>query len=214
MKKTLFSLIVLIAILMVAGCTANESVPTATSTIAPKPASTATVEPEPTESQVSNDPRNATDNLLVNATINLLLDRDIEALTEKFQLLDVPCTTADGLGGPPKCPPGFAQGTVMTVFPVSCGEGQYLGPEPERVATAIIDYPEPQLFSVVLLEPRETPEWYFPMGTYSVILEFDARELGRVFRLDDQGKIVRVNYCFISLEQEVTTTQGTILFRK
>lgn len=214
MHKTLFSLTVLIAILMVAGCKANESVPTATPTTAPEPAPTATVEPELTERPVSNNPRNATDNPLVNATINQLLDRDIEALTEKIQLLDVPCTTADGLGGPPKCPPGFAQGTVLTIFPVSCGEGSYIGPEPERVAAAIINYPEPQLFSVILLEPREDIEWYFPNGVYSVILTFETGEPGRTFRLDDQGMIVQVRTCVLSLEHEVTTTSGTILFRK
>lgn len=214
MRKILFTFAVLGAILIFASCSAEESAPSSTLTSAPAPNANATDEPEPIEPSISHDPRNATDNPLVNTTINQLLDQDIEALTEKIQLLDVPCTTADGLGGPPKCPPGFAEGTVMTVFPVSCGEGQYLGPEPERVAAAIINYPKPELFSVILLEPRENPEWYFPMGAYSVILKYDTKELGRMFRLDDQGMIVRVNYCFFSLEHEVMTTQGTILFSK
>lgn len=214
MRKILFPFVVLCTILFFAGCSVNESVPTATPTTAPEPVPSATAEPEPVELQVSHDPRNATNNPQVNATINLLLDRDTEMLTEKFQLLDVPCTTADGLGGPPKCPPGFAQGTVLTVFPVSCGEGSYIGPEPERVAAAIINYPEPQLFSVILLEPHEDIEWYFPNGVYSVILTFETGEPGRTFRLDDQGMIVQVRTCVLSLEHEVMTTSGTILFRK
>jgi hypothetical protein len=102
----------------------------------------------------------------------------------------------------------------MAVFPVSCGEGSYLGPDQESVAAGIFDYPGAQLYSVILLEPRDDPEWYFPTGAYSVILEYDTNELGRMFRLDDQGKFVRVNFCFSSLEQEVTTTGGTILFSK
>lgn len=214
MRKIIFAFAVIFTIIFATGCTASETAPTSTPTVAPEPAPSDTAEPEPTELQVSHDPRNATNNPQVNATINLLLDRDIEALAEKIQLLEVPCTTADGLGGPPKCPPGFAEGTVLTVFPVSCGEGSYIGPEPERVAAAIINYPEPFLFSVILLEPHEDIEWYFPNGAYSVILTFETGEPGRTFRLDDQGMIVQVRTCVLSLEHEIMTTSGTILFSK
>jgi hypothetical protein len=55
-----------------------------------------------------------------------VLDRRVDQLVSQVALQRMPCTTAAGLGGPPKCREGEVEGTqVDVVFASSC-EGFYL----------------------------------------------------------------------------------------
>ena len=210
MRKTQLLIAALCTLFLTAGCSANGSVPTSTPTTAPEPAPSATAEPEPPEPQVSNDLRNATDNPLVNATIHQLLEQDIDALLSSVQFNQQPCTTADGLGGPPKCGQGIEDGTLVTFLPIlGPGEGAHLTPdEIERV----FDYQNPQLIRVILVDQPENIDEAFPAGAYAVILEIGSEGLGRTFRLNEQGKIIRVDYAAWPAAQEAENIDGEILF--
>ena len=50
-------------------------------------------------------------------------ERDIAVLAPLVHYTTVACTTADGLGGPPKCEEDVPEGTELTMFPVGSCEG-------------------------------------------------------------------------------------------
>ena len=59
----------------------------------------------------------------------VVLDNDLEARRELLRFTTAGCTTADGLGGPPKCDPGQAEGTPVDFLPImGPGEGLALLP--------------------------------------------------------------------------------------
>ncbi len=123
-----------------------------------------------------------------------------------------PCTTQDGLGGPPKCPAGINDGTVLSFFPViGPGEGSHLNPDE---VGRVFDYQQPVLFAVVQINPPETYDPVFPSGSYAVILETEPQGFARTFRLGEQGEIVRVDYTVWSAEQEMSNIEGTTLYQK
>ena len=187
-----------------------ESTPTSTlaptGTIVPV---TATNTPQPT---ATTDLRYVTDNPAVNATITALLDQDSETLMDALLLNSQPCTTEDGLGGPPKCPEGVNDGTVLSFFPVlGPGEGSQLPPDE---VSRVFNYEQPDLFAVVLVKPPEYSDPSFPAGTYAVILDTEPMGFARTLRLNQQGEIVRVDYTAWPAEQELQNIEGNILYQK
>ena len=68
----------------------------------------------------------------VDAIIDAILSGDIEARRALVQYTTSACTTADGLGGPPKCKPDEADGTLVKAFPVLGSEGHHVRPEVGR----------------------------------------------------------------------------------
>lgn len=62
----------------------------------------------------------------VDKAMTAVRDRDVSALATQVDWRSIACTTVQGLGGPPKCRPGEASGTVVeVVFSSSC-DGTYL----------------------------------------------------------------------------------------
>ncbi len=60
----------------------------------------------------------------IDAVIAAVLNGDADGLESLVRLSSVACTTESGLGGPPKCANGEADGTVVQALPVDrCGEG-------------------------------------------------------------------------------------------
>ena len=189
--------------------TMEEQQSLSTDTPAPTGTATPTAKPLPT---ATTDPGKATNNPAVNATIIALLDQNIDTQMGAILLNAQPCTTQDGLGGPPKCPEGVADDTMLSFLPViGPGEGSHLDPDKvERV----FDYQEPVLFAVVLLAPPEIYDPVFPEGSYAVILHTQPNDFARTFRLTDEGKIVRVDYTAWSTTEELTYIEGEILYKK
>ncbi len=185
---------------------------TPTSTLAPTDTmvpATATNTPQPT---ATTDLRNVTDNPAVNATITALLEQDSETLMDALLLNSRPCTTQDSLGGPPKCPQGVNEGTILAFFPVlGPGEGSQLNPDE---VSRVFDYEQPDLFAVVLVKPPDYSDPSFPPGTYAVILDTEPMGFARTFRLNEQGEIVRVDYTMWSAEEETQGIAGNILYQK
>jgi hypothetical protein len=67
------------------------------------------------------------DNIAILHTIVSAVARgDRAALDELVALQSLPCTTAQGAGGPPKCEPGEADGTVVDVLALSSCEGGWV----------------------------------------------------------------------------------------
>ena len=204
---------------IIAGCGfgAGSAAPTPTPTKTPKPTFTATlaVPPTPTnppQPTATTDLQNVTDNPGVNTTIAALLNQDLETLMDSLLLSSQSCTTQAALGGPPTCPEGVNDGTVLSFFPVlGPGEGSHLNPDE---VSRVFDYEDPVLFGVVLVKPPEYVDPAFPAGAYAVILEIEPMGVARTFRLNQQGEIVRVDYTAWPAVQEVQNIPGELLYQK
>jgi hypothetical protein len=62
----------------------------------------------------------------VDDAIAAIIAGDATALAEQAVFSQIGCTNVDGLGGPPKCGPGQAEGTQLEVLPAAACEGYYL----------------------------------------------------------------------------------------
>ena len=112
-----------------------------------------------------------------------------------FQYTKVGCTNRDGLGGPPKCPEGVAEGTIMEVFPVLGSEGSFTAPEDmENLLTNTL---LKGLYAVHRVTPGPNDEPYYPVGEYAMLFERDINDVSLpiILRVLD-GKVVRMDFRF------------------
>lgn len=102
------------------------------------------------------------------------------------------CTTADGLGGPPKCEADEAEGTLVEVLPVSSGEGTFSRPE---TIDGALDFVVMGIYSIFRIPDDVTESDYSPAGEYGLIF---TREINAVpFPVTvfvDNGRIVRIQH--------------------
>ena len=118
-----FTTVAVVSVALVA-CTRDGDEDATAEPIVPTAVLTLTASPAPTEAPPNpqGEPRRTGDPAL-DVIIEAVEARDIEALVPLVQYTTVGCTTADGLGGPPKCEEDVAEGTEFTMFPVSSCEG-------------------------------------------------------------------------------------------
>ncbi len=98
--------------------TPEPIVPTAELTLTASPAAT------DVPGAGSDTPRRTGDPAL-DVIIEAVEARDIGALAPLVQDTTVGCTTADGMGGPPKCEDHMAEGAELTMFPYGSCEGAW-----------------------------------------------------------------------------------------
>jgi hypothetical protein len=65
----------------------------------------------------------------VDNILEVVASGDVEELRSLNQLTSTKCTQREGLGGPPKCRDGEAEGTPVEVLPFLGPEGSYLRKE-------------------------------------------------------------------------------------
>jgi len=110
------------------GCTSGSAegtpepiVPTATLTL--------TASPGPTETPAATETPDAEPRRTGDAGLDVIIkaveERDIATLAPLVVHPTVACTTAQGMGGPPKCEEGMPEGTEMQVFPFASCEGEW-----------------------------------------------------------------------------------------
>ncbi len=119
-----------------------------------------------------------------------------------IQFLTTPCTTADGLGGPPKCETGMANGTPVEVFPLSGPEGHFSTPE---MIDKTLEFWIKRLYAVYKVSPDAYQEPYWPAGEYGLLFERDQNDIPfPVTVFVENGKIVRIAYHFgITAEEQL-----------
>jgi hypothetical protein len=98
--------------------------------------------------------------------IDVIMDKDIEARLDLVQFTKTTCTTTGGLGGPPECEPGEADGTVVDAFPVSNGEGHFVRPDNIQ---EVFDFTVRGLFAVYVVPEDAYHADYWPAGEYGII---------------------------------------------
>ncbi|MEO8358131.1 MAG: hypothetical protein ABI621_19680 [Chloroflexota bacterium] len=115
-----------------------------------------------------------------------------DELRSLIQYTTAPCTTADGLGGPPKCNEGEPHGQTLQVLPFLGSEGSFIrqneiGNWDGIDATAV--------YAVYRVSEGARREEYYPPGEYAVIFLGPPNELGVSVRIGSKG-IVRIDSLF------------------
>lgn len=137
--------------------------------------------------------------------LDVLAAGDAEQLRSLVQFTNAECTQAEGLGGPPKCRTGEAEGTPVEVLPFLGSEGSFLRKD------EIGNWPGVDaegLYAVYKVSPAVTFEQYYPAGEYVVMLVRKENQDPILLRVDG-GRIVRVDYLpGATLEMLNTTLQN------
>jgi hypothetical protein len=103
-----------------------------------------------------------------------------------------PCTTAEGLGGPPKCREGEADGTLLEVLPFIGSEGGFIRKN-EIGSWQGINVTA--LYAVYRVSEAALNEEYYPPGEYLAFFVPEENQPGVALRIANGG-IVRVDYQF------------------
>ena len=146
----------------------------------------------------------------VDAAIQTILSGDARAVQQLVRFSDIACTTRSGLGGPPSCQDGQADGTVVSVLPIMAQSGTYLREED------IGDF-EPNaddLYAIYRVPDDAVRSDYMPRGEYGLLFlngdDFPATFTAFV----TDGRIVRMSYNMDNNPaQTLARVDGEILYR-
>ncbi len=169
------------------GSTTTPSTPTtapATPTTAQPTATTA--QPTPTKPATTGKTIGVP---ALDSLAKLVVAGDVAGVAALVQYSELACTTAQGAGGPPKCAPGEAAGTVVKVFPFLGCSGEHMrASQVEGMLTAQLK--SPTLHSAFKLKDQGTAE--FPRGTTGIVFEIEptSGKAGIVIGTNDAGKVI------------------------
>jgi hypothetical protein len=162
---------------------ATRLLPTATQTPAPAPSPTAVPEGS------VHPPDRRTGIADVDAVIEAVLADDLAARRALIGYLTTPCTTALGMGGPPKCQAGESDGTMVEVFPILGQEGEFVRRE---AVDSRLDFAAQGLYAVYRIPGDAYEEAYWPAGEYGILF-IDRREGLTVTAHVSEGRMVRLD---------------------
>jgi hypothetical protein len=111
----------------------------------------------------------------VDTVIKAILSNDPAARRGLVRFLTTPCTTAAGLGGPPKCAAGEANDTIVETFPLADMEGYFARRgEIDRV----LNFQITGLYGVYRVPAGAYSAEYWPAGDYALVFTGpgDARQ--------------------------------------
>ena len=134
----------------------------------------------------------------VDAVLAAVASGDVTELRSLVRYTSAPCTTAEGLGGPPKCESGEAAGTVLQVLPLLGGEGSFIR---EEEITTWNGVDAVGLYAIYRVSEDGIAEDYYPRGNYAVVLKTSTGEAISL-RIADGG-IVRVDYLFLMTQDSL-----------
>jgi len=102
----------------------------------------------------------------IDHVIDVIMQEDIQGRLDLVRFTTTACTTLNGLGGPPSCEPGEADGTLVESFPVSNGEGHFARPDKIQ---EVFDFTAQGLFAVYVVPEDAYQKDYWPAGEYGII---------------------------------------------
>ncbi|MPZ15933.1 MAG: hypothetical protein GEU73_16180 [Chloroflexi bacterium] len=211
-----------VALLLIAGCADDDEAmtPSATETPAAMPSEPGTATPPgdtppgtvPTDRELPADVRTGV--AAVDAALSALFARDLGALAGLVRYEEVACTTVQGLGGPPRCEEGEADGTVVQAFPHGACEGEWT-----RDALPVLERWMDDVAYIVAVGERDgtrsDSEPYWPIGEHLIILEneFGADRHASVLYFED-GALVRLwSGCGASVDEVIEQQVDEVLLR-
>jgi len=134
-----------------------------------------------------------TDIQTIDQVLSAIAAGDTESLRALIEFTNAVCTHQDGLGGPPKCREGEAEGMPVEVLPFLAGEGSFLHKDeidswPGIAASGIYAVYEVNVAAV-------TAEQYYPIGKYVILLVNGENQTATALRIGESG-IVRIDAVF------------------
>ena len=127
----------------------------------------------------------------VDAILAAVESGEPQQLRDLIRFTTVGCTNAEGLGGPPKCQDGEAEGTLVEVLPFLGSEGHFLW------AADVSNFPGVDvtgLYAVYKVSDSAYSEEAYPVGEYAVMFVGDENQPGIVIQIRDG--IVRIDYLY------------------
>ena len=127
----------------------------------------------------------------VDAVLAVVESGDPQQLRDLIRFTTVGCTKAEGLGGPPKCQGGEAEGTLVEVLPFLGSEGHFLW------AADVSNFPGvdvTSLYAVYKVSDSAYSEEAYPVGEYAVMFVGDENQPGIVIQIRDG--VVRIDYLY------------------
>lgn len=130
-----------------------------------------------------------------------------EDLLALVHFSSLPCTKAEGMGGPPKCLLDEAEGTPVEVLPI-------LGPEGHHMRRSELgSWPglsKAQLYAVYRTSKSTYSDEFYPAGEYGVAFLMPDKANVVVFQVSDDG-IVRIDYTILpSIEETLKSSEVVI----
>jgi hypothetical protein len=208
-RRCLLAVVLVLTFLVAAvGCGDDDDDEAETATGTGTSTGTASATGEPSESETPSATATAgtvtTGDAELDAVISAVLAGDIDSLVARVQFLTLACSTATGVGGPPQCADGEAEGTDVQVFPFAACEGEYYRADgvPALFAREIGD--EPRIYAAFELLDLGTET--FPRGDIGILFEtptMGAGDLGLLLGVDGEGNIVNLwRGCAAPAEQQ------------
>ena len=200
-KSLLLHLLVCLFVLSACApvATAEPVIPTSVPIATEKPNAPATSVPPTATSTVTEEPKSSdyyplstrTGIADVDDVIAAVESGDVQVLRDLVRFTTVGCTKAEGMGGPPKCQAGEAEGTPVNVFP-------FLGPEGSFMREADISNFLPidmiGLFAVYSVSASAYSEEAYPAGEYAAVFTTIENQIFIVFQIREG--IVRMDTVF------------------
>ena len=181
---------------------ASTSVPAATekpnvpaTSVPPTATSSATEEPTVPESYPLSTRTDIAD---VDAVLAAVESGDAQSLRDLVRFTLLGCTKADGMGGPPKCREGEAEGTLVNVLPFLGPEGSFMH---ESDMLNFIPMQALGIYAVYSVSDSAYAEEAFPAGEYAVMFTTAEDQIFIVYQIR-QG-IVRIDTVFSSSTRDM-----------
>lgn len=205
--------------LLLSACASATPEPAATIAVAPAsetaspviPTSTEPAPPQPSEP--GYHPLSTRTGIPdVDAVLAAVESGDPQQLRDLIRFTTVGCTKAEGLGGPPKCQDGEAEGTLVEVLPFLGSEGHFLH------KADVSNFPGVNvtgLYAVYKVSDSAYSEEAYPVGEYAVMFVGDENQPGIVIQIRDG--VVRIDYLYSSAYLDETIQRDAselILARK
>lgn len=130
----------------------------------------------------------------IDQTLQAVASGDAERLRSVVQFINAVCTQQEGLGGPPKCREGEAEGTPVEVLAFLGSEGGFLRKDEIGNWPGLEDVSG--IYAIYEVNAAAiTSEQYYPVGKYVILFMRGENEPAVALRLEDGG-IVRVDEIF------------------
>ena len=147
----------------------------------------------------------------VDGAIAIILSNNLAAKRNLIEYTTVGCTHVDGLGGPPKCEEGVAEGTAITYFPVlGPGHGQPVMP---GNIDQTLGFEVSELVAVYQPPADAMRSEEYPIGAYSLLFAAVDGGLPVTVQLTN-GRIVRLDFSGFPLDQILQNIHGELIYNR
>lgn len=126
----------------------------------------------------------------IDTILEAVASRNVGELRSLVQFTSLECTLRDGLGGPPKCREGEAEGTPVEALPFLGSEGSFLRRD-EFENWRGID--ASGLYAIYEHSAEVYEDEFYPAGEHTILLENKSDGQPIALRLLN-GRIVRIDY--------------------